>query len=297
MDRKTHFVDLDKLCTDLFKKEFLKDDAKENSFNVETKSKLDNMKLTAVTERAGAAGSGELKLEAEDKANGIKITESWNSANALNFKLESTGLVDSAKFIADAKYKEEGTKDPEKSFEGGFEYVIQGVAGAGSAVFDKKGINGKAGAAVHFGDFSVGVAGSFPMDGKSTVPADFGFKAAWTNGGFVGHLFGVKKLTELGVGAHHKVNSDSTVGVRVSVQRSGEPLAVNKPLVEVCGQKQLCSNSNLKLKFNSVGAAAFAYNCKINKSATLGFKGNVKLNELFNNASACVLGLSLKFDF
>jgi len=126
----------------------------------------------------------------------------------------------------------------------------------------------------------------------------FGCKATWTRGGFLAHFFGEKNLTKFGVGVHHKIDSDRSLGVRVGVLRGGEASKVNKPLVEICGQQQLDAESNLKLKVNSEGSAGFAYLLKVNKSTTLGLKGNVQLAEFFSNAAnASVFGLTLKFDF
>jgi len=296
MDPKTQFKDLDKLCTDLFKKEFVEDDVKEHSFGCETNSKIDNMKLTSTCDRSGSKGSGKVKFEADDKANGFKITESWSSSNELNFKVEASKLVDSAKVIVDAKYKEEGTKEPEKTIDGGFEYAFQSAAIAGNAVWNKKGVVGNASGVLHYGDFAFGGGAQFPISPKGDVL--FGCKATWTRGGFLAHFFGEKNLTKFGVGVHHKIDSDRSLGVRVGVLRGGEASKVNKPLVEICGQQQLDAESNLKLKVNSEGSAGFAYLLKVNKSTTLGLKGNVQLAEFFSNAAnASVFGLTLKFDF
>jgi len=280
----------------LFKKEFLEDDAKEHTFSCETNSKIDSMKLTNTCDRTGTKGSGKVKVEGDCKSCGIKITESWSSSNELNCKVESTKLVDSAKFIVDAKYKEEGTKEVEKSLDGSVEYAIPGLTAVGGALWSKKGVNGTANAAFHYGDFSFGAGAAFPIAPKGDVV--FGCKAAWSRGGFIAHFFGEKNLSKFGVGVHHKIDSDRTLGVRVGVLRGGEASKVNKPLVEICGQQQLDADSNLKLKVNSDGNAGFAYNLKFNKATTLGFKGNVQLAEFFNNAaSASVFGLSFKFDY
>jgi len=209
----------------------------------------------------------------------------------LAFKVENTKLIDGAKLIGDVKYKEEGGKEKEVSVEGGAEYTMAGAAFSGSAIYDKKGVNGKLSGAFHTDPFSIGALVGFPIQSTEAITLDG--KLAYNFPGFTGHVFSENWLSKIGAGWTHKINSETTWAARVTVVRKGEASQVNKPFLELVLQRQLDAATTVKAYVNSDFSVRLAKLIKLNSNTTLTLGANA--DPINAKVEAVKIGLSYDY--
>ncbi|KAJ2903022.1 outer mitochondrial membrane protein porin [Zalerion maritima] len=253
------FSDIAKAANDILNKDFYH----ASKASLEVKSNTPNNVAFKVTGKSSHEGAQQGAMEAKysDKSTGLTLTQSWNTANALDSKLELADTV--AKGL-----KLEGNFSflPANNAKGArFNTAFKQPNFHGRANFDLlKGPTAALDAVVGHEGFLAGAAASYDVN-KATVT---GYSASVGYHG-PGYAFAVTSTDALSVFAasyYHKVNPQVEAGSKATWNsKTG-----NNVGLEVACKYRLDPVSFAKIKVNDRGVAAIAYQVLLRQGVTLG---------------------------
>ncbi|EJT80658.1 mitochondrial outer membrane protein porin [Gaeumannomyces tritici R3-111a-1] len=253
------FADIAKSANDLLNKDFYH----LSSGTIEVKNKTPNNVDFKVTGKSthDRATSGALEGKYSDKSLGLTVTQTWNTANALESKLE----------LADALAKGLKTEGvfsflPAKQATGAkFNVHFKQSNFHGRAFFDLlKGPTANIDAVVGHEGFLAGAAAGYDVQKAAitTYSAAVGFTAPK----YTAAVTGIDNLSVFAASYYHKVNSQVEAGAKATWNSK----AGNSVGLEVASKYRLDPVSFVKGKINDRGVAAVAYNVLLRPGVTLG---------------------------
>ncbi|KAK6212843.1 Mitochondrial porin [Pestalotiopsis sp. IQ-011] len=277
------FSDISKPSNDLLNKDFYHLSAG----TIEVKSNTPNNVAFKVTGKSShdKATSGALEGKYSDKSLGLTITQTWNTANALESKVE----------LADSIAK--GLKA-----EGVFSFLPSNQAkGAklnlhfkqnifhGRAFFDLlKGPIANVDAVVGHEGFLAGASAGFDVQKGALT----GYSAAlgYTGLGYTSSITATDNLSTFAAAYYHKVNSQTEAGAKATWNsKTGNAVGL-----EVATKYRLDPVSFAKAKINDRGVAAVAYNVLLRPGVTLGVGGSFDTQKL--DQATHKVGMSFTFE-
>ncbi|KAH3660104.1 hypothetical protein OGAPHI_007309 [Ogataea philodendri] len=242
--------------------------------------------FTTKGKASGGKTSASLEGKYTDKSTGLTLTQGWNTANALDTKIE---LVDALS---------PGLKS---------ELVTSAVPGGNRSAklnlyFAQQSINARAfvdllKGPIFNGDLTVGQDGfttgaSLSYDVKSATLTGYSAAVGYKAPSYAVSLTAASNLSVFAAGYYHKVSPQLEVGTKGTFD-SKSASGSNPVAVEVATKYSLDSTSFVKAKLADSGILALAYSQQLRPGVTLGLGGafdTLKLGE-----SAHKLGLSLSF--
>jgi len=253
------FSDIAKLSNDLLNKDFYH----QNAATLEVKSTTANGVNFKVTEKSTQEGvtSGTLEAKYTDKPNGMTITQSWNTANALESKVEladniAKGLKAEvlASFLPGTQAK--GVKLNLHFKQSNFHT---------RAFFDLlKGPSANFDAVIGHDGFLAGAEAGYDVQKAAITKYSLG--VGYQQPTYTASILAQSNLTVFSAAYYHKVNADVEAGAKaVWDSKSGNAVGL-----EVASKYRIDPLSFAKAKINDRGVAAVAYNVLLRPGVTLG---------------------------
>ncbi|KAH6655672.1 outer mitochondrial membrane protein porin [Truncatella angustata] len=277
------FSDISKSANDLLNKDFYHLSAG----TIEVKSNTPNNVAFKVTGKSSheKATSGALEGKYSDKSLGLTLTQTWNTANALESKVE----------LADSIAK--GLKA-----EGVFSFLPQSQArGAklnlhfkqnifhGRAFFDLlKGPVANVDAVVGHEGFLAGASAGF--DAQKGALTGYSAALGYAGLGYSTSITATDNLSTFAASYYHKVNGQVEAGAKATWNsKTGNTVGL-----EVASKYRLDPVSFAKAKINDRGVAAVAYNVLLRPGVTLGLGGSFDTQKL--DQATHKVGVSFTFE-
>ncbi|KAM7223322.1 hypothetical protein V8F06_001199 [Rhypophila decipiens] len=253
------FSDIAKAANDLLNKDFYHLSAG----TIEVKSNTPNNVAFKVTGKSSheKATSGALEGKYSDKPNGLTVTQSWNTANALETKVEmadnlAKGLKAETIFSFLPASNARGAK---------FNLHFKQPNFHGRAFFDLlKGPTANIDAIVGHEGFLAGASAGYDVQKAALTgySAAVGYHAPT----YVAAITATDNLSVFSASYYHKVNSQVEAGSKATWNsKSGNTVGL-----EVAAKYRLDPVSFVKGKINDRGVAAVAYNVLLREGVTLG---------------------------
>ncbi|KAL2118523.1 hypothetical protein VTJ04DRAFT_8183 [Mycothermus thermophilus] len=253
------FSDIAKAANDLLNKDFYHASAG----TIEVKSNTPNNVAFKVTGKSthDKATSGTIEGKYTDKPNGLTLTQTWNTANTLETKIEmadnlAKGLKAEGIFSFLPATQKYGTK---------FNLHFQQSNFHGRAFFDLlKGPTASIDAIVGRDGFLAGASAGYDV-AKAKITgysAAIGYQAPT----YSAAITATDNLSVFSASYYHKVNSQVEAGSKATWNsKSGNAVGL-----EVAAKYRLDPVSFVKAKINDRGVAAVAYNVLLREGVTLG---------------------------
>ncbi|KAL2019706.1 hypothetical protein VTK56DRAFT_9243 [Thermocarpiscus australiensis] len=253
------FSDIAKAANDLLNKDFYHLSAG----TIEVKSNTPNNVAFKVTGKSGhdSTTSGTIEGKYSDKPNGLTLTQTWNTANTLETKIEmadnlAKGLKAEGIFSFLPATQDRGAK---------FNLHFQQSNFYGRAFFDLlKGPTASVDAIVGHEGFLAGASAGYDVQ-KAKITgysAAVGFQAPT----YSAAITATDNLSVFAASYYHKVNSQVEAGSKATWNsKSGNTVGL-----EVAAKYRLDPVSFVKAKINDRGVAAVAYNVLLREGVTLG---------------------------
>ncbi|RDL37817.1 Outer mitochondrial membrane protein porin [Venustampulla echinocandica] len=216
---------------------------------------------------------------------GLTLTESWNTANALETKIELKDAI--AKGL---KAELLGSFLPEKNTKGAkFNLHFQQANFHGRAFFDLlKGPTANVDAVIGQDGFLAGAAAGY--DVQKAAITNYSAAIGYTNPAYTASITAVNNLSVFSAAYYHKVNSQVEAGAKATWDsKSG-----NQVGLEVASKYRLDPVSFAKVKINDRGVTAVAYNVLLRPGVTLGLGASIDTQKL--DQATHKIGASFTFD-
>jgi len=277
------FSDIAKLSNDLLNKDFYHTSAA----TIEVKSTTANgvdFKVTGKSSHEGHS-TGALEGKYTDKANGLTITQVWNTANALESKLELTdNIAQGLKAEALASFY------PTTQAKGAKVNLHFKQANLHTrAFFDLlKGPTANLDAVIgHDGFLAGGEAG---YDVQKAAITKYSLAVGYTQPSYTASIIAANNLSVFSASYYHKVNSQVEAGAKAV----WDSKAGNQVGLEVASKYRLDPVSFAKAKINDRGVAAVAYNVLLRPGVTLGLGASFDTQKL--DQATHKIGTSFTFE-
>jgi len=277
------FSDLAKASNDLLGKDFYH----VSSAAIEVKSNTPNNVAFKTTGKASHEGSTSGLVEAKyaDKASGLTLTQSWNTANALDSKIELNDAIAKglkaevlASFLPATQAK--GAK---------FNLHFKQANFHGRAFFDLlKGPTANVDAVIGQDGFLVGASGGYDVQKAAitSYSAAIGYSAPQ----YTATVTAANNLSVFSAAYYHKVNSQVEAGAKATWDSKSS----NSVGLEVASKYRLDPISFAKVKINDRGVAAVAYNVLLRPGVTLGIGASFDTQKL--DQATHKIGTSFTFE-
>lgn len=277
------FSDIAKSANDLLNKDFYHLSAG----TIEVKSNTPNNVAFKVTGKSSheKATSGALEGKYVDKELGLTLTQTWNTANALESKLEladslAKGLKAEGVFAFLPATQAKGAK---------FNLHFKQSNFHGRAFFDLlKGPTANVDAVVAHEGFMAGASAGYDVQKAaiSSYSAAVGYSAPV----YSAAITASDNLSVFAASYYHKVNSQVEAGAKATWNsKSGNAVGL-----EVASKYRLDPMSFVKGKINDRGVAAVAYNVLLRPGATLGIGASFDTQKL--DQATHKVGVSFTFE-
>ncbi|KAG9239602.1 mitochondrial porin-like protein [Amylocarpus encephaloides] len=216
---------------------------------------------------------------------GLTLTQSWNTANALDTKIELKDL-----FAKGLKLEVSGSFLPEKSAKGAkLNLHFQQPNFHGRAFFDLlKGPTANVDAVIGQDGFLAGCAAGY--DVQKAAITSYSAAIGYTAPLYTASVTAANNLSVFSAAYYHKVNSQVEAGAKATWDsKSG-----NQVGLEVASKYRLDPVSFAKVKINDRGVAALAYNVLLRPGVTLGLGASLDTQKL--DQATHKIGASFTFD-
>ncbi|KAF8862339.1 hypothetical protein BDZ45DRAFT_671088 [Acephala macrosclerotiorum] len=277
------FSDISKASNDLLSKDFYHLSAQA----VEIKSNTPNnvaFKVTGKSTHEGAT-SGLLEAKFSDKPSGLTLTQSWNTVNALDTKIELNDTITKG-------LKAEVLTNflPATSAKGAkLNLHFKQANFHGRAFFDLlKGPSANIDAVIGQDGFLVG--GSAGYDVQKAAITSYSAAIGYAAPQYTASITASNNLSVFSAAYYHKVNSQVEAGSK-AVWDSKAGSAVG---LEVAAKYRLDTLSFAKAKINDRGVAAVAYNVLLRPGVTFGIGASFDTQKL--DQANHKIGTSLTFE-
>ncbi|KHJ36410.1 putative outer mitochondrial membrane protein porin [Erysiphe necator] len=277
------FSDIPKLSNDLLNKDFYHSSAA----SLEVKSNTPNnvaFKVNGKSTHEGAT-SGLLEAKYSDKPTGLTLTQSWNTINALDTKIEISDSI--AKGL---KAEILGSFLPATQAKGAkFNLYFQQAGFNGRAFFDLlKGPTALVDAVIGQDGFLAGASVGYNVQ-KAAI-TNYSAAIGFTSPQYTASISATNNLKVFSAAYYHKVNSQVEAGSKaIWDSQSGSQVGL-----EVAAKYRLDPVSFAKLKINDRGVAAVAYNVLLRPGVTLGLGASFDTQKL--DRATHKIGTSFVFD-
>jgi len=277
------FADIAKSSNDLLNKEFYHTTASA----LEIKSNTPNNVAFKVTGKSTheSATSGALEAKFTDKPNGLTLTQSWSTANALDTKLE---------------VKDNIAKGLKAEFMGSFLPATQAKGAKANIFFTQNNFHGRAffdllkgptanvDAVIGHDGFLAGASAGYDVQKAAitSYSAAIGYNAPTYSAAIVA----ANNLSVFSASYYHRVNED----VQAASKASWDSKTGGNPSLEVAAKYKIDAASFAKAKINDRGIAAIAYNVYIRKGVTLGLGASFDTQKL--DQATHKIGTSFTFE-
>ncbi|KAI0601417.1 eukaryotic porin/Tom40 [Biscogniauxia sp. FL1348] len=263
------FADISKSANDLLNKDFYHLSAG----TIEVKSNTPNNVAFKVTGKSSheKATSGNLEGKYSDKSLGLTLTQTWNTANTLESKVElndsiAKGLKAEGVFAFLPAAQSKGAK---------LNLTFKQSAFHGRAFFDLlKGPTANVDAVIGHEGFVAGASAGYDVQ-KAAVTgysAAVGFQAP----SYSAAVTATDNLSVFAASYYHKVNSQVEAGAKATWNsKSGNTVGL-----EVASKYRLDPVSFAKAKINDRGVAAVSYNVLLRPGVTLGLGASFDTQKL-----------------
>ncbi|EGY13590.1 hypothetical protein VD0002_g718 [Verticillium dahliae] len=278
-----NFADIAKASNDLLNKDFYHLSAA----TLEVKSNTPNnvaFKVTGKTSHEKAT-AGAIEGKYSEKASGLTLTQTWNTANALDTKVEladtlAKGLKAEGVFSFLPATQAKGAK---------FNLHFKQPNVHGRAFFDLlKGPTANIDAVVGHEGFLAGASAGYDVN-KAAIT---GYSAAvgFTAPAYTAAITATDNLSIFAASYYHKVNSQVEAGAKATWNsKTG-----NNVGLEVASKYRIDPVSFAKVKVNDRGVAALAYNVLLRPGVTLGLGASFDTQKL--DQATHKLGASFTFE-
>lgn len=253
------FADISKSANDLLNKDFYHLSAG----TLEVKSNTPNnvaFKVTGKNSHEGAT-TGAMEGKYTDKSLGLTLTQTWNTANALESKVEladslAKGLKAEGIFSFLPATQARGAK---------FNLHFKQSNFHGRAFFDLlKGPTANVDAVVGHDGFLAGASAGYDVN-KAAV-TNYSAAVGYLGPSYTAAVTATDNLSVFAASYYHKVNSQVEAGAKATWNsKSGNAVGL-----EVASKYRLDPVSFVKGKINDRGVAAVAYNVLLREGVTLG---------------------------
>ncbi|KAH6674633.1 mitochondrial porin-like protein [Halenospora varia] len=230
------------------------------------------------------SGQGQL-LMFYRRAIGLTLTQSWNTANALDTKIELKDAI--AKGL---KAEVLGSFLPATQAKGAkFNLHFQQANFHGRAFFDLlKGPTANVDAVIGQDGFLAGAAAGY--DVQKAAITNYSAAIGYTAPQYTASITAANNLSVFSASYYHKVNSQVEAGAKATWDsKSG-----NQVGLEVASKYRLDPVSFAKVKINDRGVAALAYNVLLRPGVTLGLGASLDTQKL--DQATHKIGASFTFD-
>lgn len=277
------FADISKSSNDLLNKEFYHTTAAA----LEIKSNTPNNVAFKVTGKSTheSATSGLLEAKYTDKPTGLTITQSWNTTNALDTKLELSDAVAKglkaellASFLPTTQAK--GAK---------FNLYFKQSNFHGRAFFDLlKGPTANVDAVIGQDGFLAGASAGYDVQKAAitSYAAAIGYQAPT----YSAAITAANNLSVFSASYYHKVNTQ----VEASAKATWDSKSGNNVGLEVASKYRIDPVSFAKVKINDRGIAALAYEVLLRDGVKLGLGASFDTQKL--DQATHKIGTSFTFD-
>jgi len=277
------FSDIAKSSNDLLNKDFYHLSAAA----LEVKSNTPNNVAFKVTGKSTHEGvtSGLLEAKYTDKPTGITLTQSWNTVNALDTKLEFNDTI--AKGL---KAEVLGSFLPATQAKSAkFNLHFKQANFHGRAFFDLlKGPNANVDAVIGQDGFLAGASAGY--DVQKAAITNYSAAIGYSATQYTASITASNNLSIFSAAYYHKVNSQVEAGAKATWDsKSG-----NQVGLEVASKYRLDPVSFAKVKINDRGVAAVAYNVLLRPGVTLGLGASFDTQKL--DQATHKIGTSFTFD-
>lgn len=277
------FSDISKASNDLLSKDFYHLSAQA----IEIKSNTPNnvaFKVTGKSTHEGAT-SGLLEAKFSDKPSGLTLTQSWNTVNALDTKIELNDTITKglkAELLTNFL--------PATSAKGAkLNLHFKQANFHGRAFFDLlKGPTANVDAVIGQDGFLAGASAGYDVQ-KAAIT---GYSAAigYAQPQYTASITATNNLSVFSAAYYHKVNSQVEAGSKATWDsKAGSSVGL-----EVAAKYRLDTLSFAKAKINDRGVAAVAYNVLLRPGVTLGIGASFDTQKL--DQANHKIGTSLTFE-
>jgi voltage-dependent anion channel protein 2 len=263
------FADISKSANDLLNKDFYHLSAG----TIEVKSNTPNNVAFKVTGKSSheKATSGTLEGKYTDKSLGLTLTQTWNTANALESKVEladsvAKGLKAEGIFSFLPTNQNKGAK---------LNLHFKQNAFHGRAFFDLlKGPTANVDAVIGHEGFLAGASAGY--DVQKAAISSYSAAVGYTAPSYNASITATNNLSVFAASYYHKVNSQVEAGAKATWDsKSGNTVGL-----EVASKYRLDPVSFAKLKINDRGVAATSYNVLLRPGVTLGLGASFDTQKL-----------------
>jgi len=277
------FSDLAKASNDLLGKDFYH----VTSAAIEVKSITPNGVAFKTAGKASHEGSTSALLEGKysDKPSGLTVTQSWNTANALDTKIELNDAIAKglkAEVLASflPKTQAKGAK---------FNLHFKQANFHGRAFFDLlKGPTANVDAVIGQDGFLVGASGGY--DVQKAAITSYSAAIGYVAPQYTATVTAANNLSVFSAAYYHKVNSQVEAGAKATWDSKSN----NSVGLEVASKYRLDPISFAKAKINDRGVAAVAYNVLLRPGVTLGIGASFDTQKL--DQATHKIGTSFTFE-
>jgi len=277
------FSDLAKASNDLLTKDFYH----VSSAAIEVKSNTPNNVAFKTSGKASHEGftSGLVEAKYTDKPSGTTITQSWNTANALDLKVELNDSI--AKGL---KAEVLGSFLPATQAKGAkFNLHFKQANFHGRAFFDLlKGPTANVDAVIGQDGFLVGASGGY--DVQKAAITSYSAAIGYAAPEYTATITAANNLSVFSAAYYHKVNAQVEAGAKATWDSKSS----NAVGLEVASKYRLDPISFAKLKINDRGVAAVAYNVLLRPGVTLGIGASFDTQKL--DQATHKIGTSFTFE-
>ncbi|KAH8821150.1 eukaryotic porin/Tom40 [Xylogone sp. PMI_703] len=277
------FADIAKSSNDLLNKDFYHLSASA----LEVKSNTPNnvaFKVTGKSTHDGAT-SGLLEAKYTDKPTGLTVTQSWNTVNALDTKIELNDTI-----AAGLKAEVLGSFLPSTQAKGAkLNLHFKQANFHGRAFFDLlKGPTASVDAVIGQDGFLAGASAGY--DVQKAAITNYSAAIGYSVPQYTAAITASNNLSVFSASYYHKVNSQVEAGAKATWDsKSG-----NQVGLEVASKYRLDPVSFAKIKINDRGVAAVAYNVLLRPGVTLGLGASFDTQKL--DQATHKIGTSFTFD-
>lgn len=277
------FADIAKSSNDLLNKDFYHLSASA----LEVKSNTPNnvaFKVTGKSTHEGAT-SGLLEAKYTDKPTGLTVTQSWNTVNALDTKIELNDTI-----AAGLKAEVLGSFLPSTQAKGAkLNLHFKQANFHGRAFFDLlKGPTASVDAVIGQDGFLAGASAGY--DVQKAAITNYSAAIGYSVPQYTAAITASNNLSVFSASYYHKVNSQVEAGAKATWDsKSG-----NQVGLEVASKYRLDPVSFAKIKINDRGVAAVAYNVLLRPGVTLGLGASFDTQKL--DQATHKIGTSFTFD-
>jgi voltage-dependent anion channel protein 2 len=277
------FADIAKSSNDLLTKDFYHVSAQA----LEVKTTTQNNVAFKVTGKSTheSATSGTLEAKYTDKPTGLTLTQSWNTVNALDTKIELNDTI--AKGL---KAEILGSFFPATQAKGAkINLHFKQPNFHGRAFFDLlKGPTANVDVVVGQDGFLAGASAGY--DVQKAALTSYSAAVGYSAPTYTASITAANNLSVFSAGYYHKVNSQVEAGAKATWDsKTGGPVGL-----EVASKYRFDSLSFAKAKINDRGVAAVSYNVLFRPGVTFGIGGSFDTQKL--DQATHKIGTSLIFE-